>query len=127
MTEPADEVAAGQGQLRASHADRERVVGALQAAFVQGRLTADELNERVGQALAARTYAELATLITDLPADADRVPAPAPTPPPAPALTARLAAGFCSRRADTGDGAGTGAGVRSWSAGRSVVSAASSA
>jgi hypothetical protein len=61
MTEPAGEVAAGQGQLRASHADRERVVGALQAAFVQGRLTADELNERVGQALAARTYAVVAS------------------------------------------------------------------
>jgi len=85
MTEPADEIAAGQGHLRASHADRERVVGTLKAAFVQGRLTADELDERVGQALAARTYAELAAFTADLPAGPDRAPAPVPAPPPPPA------------------------------------------
>ena len=79
MTEPADQIAARQGRFRASHADREQVVGALQAAFVQGRLTADELDERVGQALAARTYAELAALTADLPT------APAPARQPAPA------------------------------------------
>ena len=79
MTGPADEIAARQGRWRASHADREQVVGALKAAFVQGRLTADELDERVGQALAARTYAELAALTTDLPPD----PAPAREPGPA--------------------------------------------
>ena len=79
MTGPADEIAAGQGRWRASHADREQVVGTLKAAFVQGRLTADELNERVGQALAARTYADLAALTTDLPAN------PAPPRQPAPA------------------------------------------
>ena len=36
--------AAGRGHLRASHADRERVIGTLKAAFVQGRLTKDELS-----------------------------------------------------------------------------------
>ena len=35
MTGPADEIAAGQGRWRASHPDREQVVGALKAAFVQ--------------------------------------------------------------------------------------------
>jgi len=85
MTGPADEIAAGQGRWRASHADREQVVGALQAAFVQGRLTADELDERVGQALAARTYAELAALTTDLAADPAPAPQPAPARQPAPA------------------------------------------
>src|SRR5260370_29604940 len=84
MTGPADEIAAGQGRWRASHADREQAVDTLKAAFVQGRLTADELDERIGQALAARTYADLAALTTDLPADPDRVPVPVPTPPPAP-------------------------------------------
>jgi Domain of unknown function (DUF1707) len=88
MTGPAGESAARQGRFRASHADREQVVGALQAAFVQGRLTTDELDERVGQALAARTYADLAALTTDLPAGSDRapvpVPPPTPTPPPVP-------------------------------------------
>ena len=84
MTGPADEIAARQGRWRASHADREQVVGALQAAFVQGRLTADELDERVGQALAARTYAELAALTTDLPADPAPARQPAPATQPAP-------------------------------------------
>src|SRR5690242_20381647 len=60
--------AAGRGHLRASHADRERVVGSLKAAFVQGRLAKDEFDLRVGQALAALTYAELAAVIADLPA-----------------------------------------------------------
>jgi hypothetical protein len=59
--------AAGRGHLRASHADRERVIGTLKAAFVQGRLTKDELDARAGQAFASRTYAELAALTADLP------------------------------------------------------------
>jgi hypothetical protein len=61
--------------LRASHADRERVIGTLKAAFVQGRLTKDEFDLRVGQAFAARTHAELAALTADLPAGlADAAP-----------------------------------------------------
>jgi len=67
--------AVGRGHLRASHADRERVIGTLKAAFVQGRLIKDELDLRVGQTLTARTYAELATLTADLPAGlADAAP-----------------------------------------------------
>jgi uncharacterized protein DUF1707 len=58
---------AGLGQMRASHADREQVIDTLKAAFVQGRLTKDELDARAGQAFAARTYADLAALTTDLP------------------------------------------------------------
>jgi DUF1707 SHOCT-like domain len=66
---PGDELdAAGRGHLRASHADREQVIGILKAAFVQGRLAKDELDLRVGQALASRTYVELAALTADLPA-----------------------------------------------------------
>jgi hypothetical protein len=38
------------------------------AAFVQGRLTKDELDSRVGQAFGAQTYGELATVTADLPA-----------------------------------------------------------
>jgi len=60
--------AADRGHLRASHADREQAIDLLKAAFVQGRLTTGELDARVGQALAARTQAELATLSADLPA-----------------------------------------------------------
>jgi hypothetical protein len=68
--------AARRSHLRASHADREQVIGTLKAAFVQGRLTKDELDSRVSQTFAARTYGELAGLTADLPAAlADAVPA----------------------------------------------------
>ena len=82
MAEPGDEVApgaSGHDRLRASHADRERVIDKLKAAFVQGRLTKDELDARVSQALASRTYAELAAVTADIPAGlgAARLPAPA--------------------------------------------------
>jgi Domain of unknown function (DUF1707) len=71
MTGPGDEMAKeerrGRGRLRASHSDREQVVGALQAAFVEGRITEDELGERVDRVHASRTYAELAEVIADIP------------------------------------------------------------
>ena len=60
--------AAGRGHLRASHADREQVLDVLKVAFVQGRLTKDELDLRVGETFASRTYAELAALTADIPA-----------------------------------------------------------
>jgi hypothetical protein len=70
--------------MLASDADREQVVEILTAAFVQGRLTIDELRLRAGQALASRTYAELAATITDIPAPPFRAPpAPRPARPPA--------------------------------------------
>ena len=71
MTGPGDEMAAdaeGRGHLRASHADRERAVSVLKAAFVQGRLAKGEFDLRIAQAFASRTYAELAALSADLPA-----------------------------------------------------------
>ena len=75
-TGPEDPAAAGGDRFRACHADREQVIGTLQAAFGQGRLTRDELDARAGQALAARTYAELDALIADIPADAAAAPLP---------------------------------------------------
>jgi Domain of unknown function (DUF1707) len=79
--------AAGRGRLRASHADREHVLDVLKAAFVQGRLTKDEFDIRVGQTFASRTYAELAALTADIPAGLIgvqplRKPARAETPHP---------------------------------------------
>jgi hypothetical protein len=69
VTESSDPIAAkGRGHMRASHADREHMVDTLKAAFVQGRLTKDELDQRVGQAFDSKTYAELAALSADLPA-----------------------------------------------------------
>jgi Domain of unknown function (DUF1707) len=67
-TGPVDGRAARPGRMRASHADREQVVSALKTAFVQGRLAKEELDTRVGQALAARTHAELAMITDDIPA-----------------------------------------------------------
>jgi hypothetical protein len=57
-------------ELRASHQDRDRVVEILRVAAGDGRLTADELDERLEAALTARTYRELAALTADLPAAA---------------------------------------------------------
>src|SRR5690348_15509564 len=71
MAEPGDQIAAGaegSSYRRASHADREQVIDMLKAAFVQGRLARDEFGQRVGQALASRTYADLAVLTADIPA-----------------------------------------------------------
>ena len=67
MTGPQDPAAAGRDRLRAGHADREQVIDTLKTAFVHGRLTRDELGARAGQALAARTYADLAALTADIP------------------------------------------------------------
>jgi Flp pilus assembly protein TadB len=55
--------------LRASDADRDAVVDRLREAAGEGRLEADELEQRVDGALRARTYGDLAELLADLPAD----------------------------------------------------------
>jgi len=91
--------AAAHGRFLASHTDREQVVDRLKAAFVEGRLTKDELDARAGQAFAARTYADLAALTDDIPArPAGARPRPEPTrvqarsPENKRAVTLRLAA-----------------------------------
>ena len=78
--------AEGPGDLRASHADREQVIDTVKAAFARGQLTAGELDARVGQALTARTYAELAAVTVSIPAETDlaRPPKPARAQPPRP-------------------------------------------
>jgi hypothetical protein len=53
--------------LRASHADRDRVVDVLRVAAGDGRLSAEELDTRLESALSARTLGELAELTADLP------------------------------------------------------------
>jgi hypothetical protein len=72
---------AAAGRMRASNADRERVVMVLQVAFAEGRLARDEFGSRIGGALTARTYEDLAALTADIPAKT----AAAPRPPAAPA------------------------------------------
>jgi hypothetical protein len=99
VTEAGDErpaAAVGRGRLRASRADRERVIELLKAGFVQERLTKEELDSRVGLALASRTYADLAELTADLPAaeipaePAAAGPAAAPAGTPARTLARAL-------------------------------------
>jgi len=63
------------GDLRASHEDRDQVVEVLRVAAGDGRLTAEELDERLEAALTARTHAELAVLTRDLPAGPGLAPA----------------------------------------------------
>ena len=71
-------------ELRASHADRDQVVELLRVAAGDGRLSAEELDDRLERALTARTYAELAALTADLPA----TPGAAVVPPGAGAASA---------------------------------------
>jgi hypothetical protein len=90
--------AGGRGRLRASHADREHVIVTLKAAFVQGRLTKDEFDTRVGQTFASRTYAELTSLTADIPAGL--APARPPRPPartqPRPPVSKAVLWGGCA-------------------------------
>jgi hypothetical protein len=64
--------------LRAGHADRERVLDRLRVARVEGRLDDEEFDERIRATLAARTYGDLDALTADLP--------PVPAVPAAKAL-----------------------------------------
>ena len=65
--------------VRASDADRDRVIDVLRAATADGRLTADEFSERMEAALSSRTFRELAPLTADLAATpASRAPESAP-------------------------------------------------
>src|ERR1700686_48969 len=61
-------------ELRVGDADRQGAVAELQRHYVDGRLTSDELDERVAQALSARTFGELAIPLVDLPALANPGP-----------------------------------------------------
>jgi Domain of unknown function (DUF1707) len=54
--------------MRAADADRQKIADQLKAALDEGRLSLHEYDERVAQAYAARTYADLLGLVTDLPA-----------------------------------------------------------
>ena len=67
--------------LRASDADRERVAEKLREAAGDGRLTMDELDERLDAVYAAKTYAELVPITDDLPGTgAGTAPATSPSP-----------------------------------------------
>jgi hypothetical protein len=64
---------ARQDRIRVSDADRERVTARLREHFAEGRLTREELDERVAAALSAKTFGDLRPIMADL-------PEPAPVP-----------------------------------------------
>ena len=67
--------------MRASTADRDRSLEVIKASFVEGRLTKEELDLRVGQVLVSRFFAELMALTADLPVGPfGRLPAHPVTP-----------------------------------------------
>jgi hypothetical protein len=67
-------------RMRVSDADRDAVTTRLRENYAEGRLTQDELDERVSAALSAKTFGELRTLTTDLPGPAPAPPRSAPRP-----------------------------------------------
>jgi DUF1707 SHOCT-like domain len=67
MAGAGDEMVPAGDCFLAAHADRERVVAALRAAFAEGRLTKDEFDARVARTYGSRTYAELAAVTVDIP------------------------------------------------------------
>ena len=101
MTGPQDRAASDIDRLRAGHADRERVIEALKTGFAHGRLTKAEFDTRAGQALSARTNADLSGLTADIPAApvGPSAPVPARTPAPArryPLAKAAVGSGLCA-------------------------------
>lgn len=69
----------GPGSMRASDSDRDRVAEALREAAAEGRLSLDELDERLDRVFAAKTYADLVPLTSDLPSSGPGSPGPLPT------------------------------------------------
>jgi len=90
--------------MRASITDRDRVIEVVKESFAEGRLTKEELDQRVGQALVSRYFLELMALIADLPVGPfGRLPWHPATPAPQRlsrlatiALACAVAAGFAA-------------------------------
>ena len=68
--------------IRASDAERDQAVALLQRHFAEGRLTQEELEQRVGEAYAARTREQLHALTQDLPASISAAPRQTAGPDP---------------------------------------------
>ena len=69
---------APRAELRASDADRDRVAEVLRDAAGEGRLTLEELQQRLNAVYSARTYAELEPITRDLPVPDGTVAPPVP-------------------------------------------------
>ncbi|SEO13101.1 DUF1707 and DUF4190 domain-containing protein [Actinacidiphila rubida] len=62
--------------MLAGDADRDRAANVLKDAFVEGRLTQSEYEDRIGRVFQARTYRELDVLTADVPRPVPSVTAP---------------------------------------------------
>jgi DUF1707 SHOCT-like domain/Domain of unknown function (DUF4190) len=71
------------GKMRAADEDRDRIAGILGTAYSEGRLSRQEYDARLDSALSARTYADLAGVVADLPVAQPAVPGPAAVATPA--------------------------------------------
>ncbi|HKP89561.1 MAG TPA: DUF1707 domain-containing protein [Thermoleophilaceae bacterium] len=59
--------ALSRGQIRVSDAERERAVDTLREHYADGRLSSDELEERIERAYSATTRSDITALMRDLP------------------------------------------------------------
>jgi Domain of unknown function (DUF1707) len=110
----------GDPRMRASDADRERTASLLREHHAEGRLTAEEFNDRLDQAFTAKTIGELDALLADLPGiDLYRLPAAGIRPAPPGALRPRSAHAGVGRR---GQGAVTPQRVAAWAAWAAISS-----
>jgi hypothetical protein len=66
--------------IRISDADREQVTARLREHFAEGRLTSEELDERISATLSAKTFGDLRGILTDLPEPGPLGPQPVPAP-----------------------------------------------
>ncbi len=85
--EPSEDPVAQAMRMRASDADREKVAGILREAFIEGRLTPVEHEERLEEAYRAQTYGELIPVMRDLPVPPGTLAIPTPNaiaPDPSP-------------------------------------------
>jgi Domain of unknown function (DUF4190)/Domain of unknown function (DUF1707) len=87
--------------MRAASADRDRTIDVLTAAYGEGRLTKEEFDTRCARVLSAKTYADLAAVVADLPAGPFNAVAPyhagyypAPQPPTSGVAVASLICGI---------------------------------
>jgi len=89
-------------QLRAADTDRDQTAELLRRAAAEGRITFEELDERIAQAYAAKTFADLEAVTSDLPGPGVRAPASAtpryqpaevPAGTPAPAFSVAVMSG----------------------------------
>lgn len=66
--------------IRISDADREQATARLREHFAEGRLTSEELDERISATLNAKTFGDLRGILADLPEPGPLGPQPSPVP-----------------------------------------------